>query len=217
MATLNLQLGASAHDAVQQSNTSGQGFTPTGSGVVSLTDSVLQPGGHGLNNSWFGVFWFNNVTIPQGATINSANFILKAQATWDAGANVVKYWVSAQANDNAAIPTSASGGLNATNRPRGTQHVAWTQTSIVAEADQTLSITAVIQEVINRAGWASGNAIAVCMDVHADCNDNEWQEYYSYDLSTTKAAKLQMDYTAGAAAALAKPVRVSQAVKRANY
>lgn len=216
MSTLNLQLGASAHDAVQQSNTSDQDYAPTSSGLVVLSDGVLQIGGHGLNNMWFGYFWFNNVTIPQGATINSANFILKAQATWDAGAHPVKFWLSAQANDNAAIPAASPGTLNATARPRGTQHVAWVQTSIVAEADQTVSITAVVQEVINRAGWASGNALGVCMDVHQDCDDNEWQEYYGYDNTPSKSAKLQIDYTTSNPP-VARQTIIRQAVKRASF
>lgn len=201
MATLNLQLSNTAHDADQQSGTNDQGRAYAGSGVVTINRAILQPGSHGLHDEWTIGCWFTGVTIAQGATINSANFILTPQNTWNAGPSVIKYYVSAQAADNAAIFSASAASLNTTNRPRSTATVAWTQTSVTVNVDQSVSITSVVQEIVNRAGWASGNAIAILVDTHEDTTQGEWQDYYSYDGLAGSAAKLQIDYTVGGAAA----------------
>lgn len=218
MTTLNLQMGASADDGQQHSGTSDQARAPTGSGVVVLNDAIMQPGGHGLNNMWCAIFRFTGVTIAQGSTINSANFILTPQATWNAGANVIKYYVSAQASDNPAALTTASGSFINATRPRSTAFAVWLQTAVVVDVEQSVSVTAIVQEIVNRAGFASGNALAIILDPHEDITDTEWQDYQAYDGSAAKSAKLQIDYTAGGAAArILRAVPIMQAVKRSQY
>lgn len=198
MATLNLQVGDSVGDSDQQSGQNDTGRTYTNSGANSITALVLSPGSHGNHDEWTVACRFTSVTIAQGSTISAANFILTPQNTWNAAPNVIKYYVSAQANDNAGTLTGGTGGdLTSTSRPRTTATTAWTQTSITVNVEESVSITSVIQEIVNRAGWASGNAIVILVDTHEDCTQGEWQDYFSYDGSTTKAAKLQITYTAG--------------------
>ena len=198
MATLNLQVSASADDGQQSSITDNSGRAVTGSGTVTITDTILSPGSHGGNNEFSVGCRFLNVTIAQGATINSATFTLRAQATYNAGSNVVRFWVSAQAADNPSTISTTSGNLNTTNRPRTTAvSAAWTQTSVVGDTEYSIDVTSVIQEIVNRAGWASGNAIMILIDTHADTTSGEWQDYYSYNGSTTNAPKLSIDYSTG--------------------
>lgn len=206
MAILNLQVASSAGDAHAGSinNDSGRTVT-TGANINSLTDNPLSPGSHGSNDEYTAAFRLTGVTIAQGTTINSASFKLTAQATYNAGANVVSFLVSAEASDNAPALTATGSGENLRSstgtapRPRTTAvSAAWNQTSVVVDTEYSIDVTSVIQEIINRAGWTSGNAIVILVDTNTTTTLGEWQDYYSYDGSTTKAAKLDIDYGAAA-------------------
>lgn len=200
MTTLNLQVASSAGDAHAGSinNDSGRNVT-SGANIGSLTDNPLSPGSHGSNNEHTAAFRFTGVTVPQGSTINSASFKMTAQATYNAGASTVSFLVSAEASDNAPALTATGSGelLTSAARPRTTAvSAAWNQTSVVADTEYSIDITSVIQEIVNRAGWVSGNAILIIVDTNTTTTLNEWQDYWSYDGSTTKAAKLNIDYGA---------------------
>lgn len=199
MPTLNLQVGASTDDAEHASinNDSGRSVT-TGSIIAGdLTNTLLSPGSHGSNNEHSAGARFTNVTIPQGATINSATFQMRANASYNAGSNVIKYHVSGQAADNAATFAIAA-NMTTTNRPRTTAVSAdWTQTSVTGGTWYSIDVTSVVQEIINRAGWTSGNALVIIVDTHVDTTLGEWQDYDSYDGSAANAPKLDVDYSTG--------------------
>lgn len=206
MTTLNLQVASSAGDAHAGSinNDSGRNVT-TGANINSLTNNPLSPGSHGSNDEYTAAFRFTGVTVANAATINSATFKLTAQATYNAGANTVSFLVSAQAHDNAPAMVATGSGENLRSstgtapRPRTTAvSAAWNQTSIVADTEYSIDVTGVVQEIVNRAGWASGNAILILVDTNTTTTLGEWQDYFSYDGSTTKAAKLDIDYGAAA-------------------
>lgn len=201
MPVLNLTVGASADDARTDGTNNDAGRNVTATAGVTLTDTILSPGSHNSNDEWTVGARFTAVTIPQGATINSATFSLKAQATYNAGANVIAYLVSAQAADNPGAFTVTGGNLNITNRPRTTAVSAqWTQTSVTGGTRYSIDITSVIQEIVNRAGWTSGNAIVILVDTHPNTTQGEWQDYYAYDDATDRTnnpPQLSIDYTSG--------------------
>ena len=104
---------------------------------------------------------FPNVAIPQGATIVSAYVQFRAVSVSTGSANLV---IKAQASDNA--PTFTTGLFHISNRPTGTQSVQWDPltwdlANEVGPDQQTADLTTVIQEVISRPGWASGNGVAL--------------------------------------------------------
>lgn len=201
MTVLALQVAASTDDSNHSSGTNDVGRAVTSGAITSgdLTNTLLQPGSHSGNNEYSAGARFTGVTIPQGATINSATFEMRANSTYNAGSNVIKYHVSAQASDNApTFGTGAGENLRTANRPRTTAESAnWTQTSVTGGTWYSISVTSVIQEIVNRAGWASGNAIVIIVDTHADTTLGEWQDYDSYNGGASLAPKLTIDYTAG--------------------
>lgn len=201
MTTLNLQVSASADDAAASSLAEGKG--PTGSTVTTITNTLASLGNHDTSStaSEIGGFRFQ-VNVAQGTTITSATFILKAQATYNSGANPIRLIVSCQAADNASAFTTAAGNLNGTNRPRTTAASGvWNIDSVTAETDYSIDVTSAVQEVISRAGFAANNYIAVMVDVDTTSyNGAEWQDFYTYDNTPSKAAKLDIDYTAGGTA-----------------
>lgn len=207
MAVLNLTLAANGDDTH-----AGSGATDAGKrqnmGTIADT-TILSPGSHGSNDEFSCGARFTSVTIPQGATINSADFSMVADSTYSAGASTVRFWVCCQAADNAgALATTGSTDLDGATRPGTTADSTWTQTSVTGGTRYTVSITSAVQEVINRAGWASGNAIVVLVDTHADCTSGEWQDYRAYNHASGGASggpHLDIDYTVGGAAGALPP------------
>lgn len=221
MPTLNLQVASSAGDAHAGSinNDSGRSVT-TGAHILSspnqLTATILSPGSHGSGDEYSAAARFVSVTVPQGATISSATFKMTAQATYNAGANTISYLVSAEASDNAPALTNSgagsslriSGETTLVNRPRTTAvSAAWNQNSVTADNEYSIDVTSVIQEIVNRAGWVSGNAILIVVDTNTTCTSGEWQDYYSYDGTAAKSPKLDITYSVGGAAASPPPRR----------
>lgn len=101
--------------------------------------------------AYSGGFSATNVAIPKNATIISAQLFM--EQTFPETADIAGT-LAAQAVDNAAA-------IDGTNRPS-----TWTVTSATATlpgaatfTNIDITITSVIQEIVNRSGWVSGNAI----------------------------------------------------------
>lgn len=101
---------------------------------------------------------FQNVTVPQGAIIESAYITLTSHEAKSAD-DVAILNIAAHANDNA--PTFDIDNL-ITTRPLTASEVKWT----IAEewglwtSHETPELKSIVQEIVNRSGWESGNAIA---------------------------------------------------------
>src|SRR6476660_7749617 len=131
----------------------------TSTGSVSLTSTDLELVNDGTDQT-VGMR-FTALAVPPGAPIVAAWVQFEVdEATTDA----TTLQVRAQAADDAAPFVKATANLSA--RPRTAASVPWVPapwpTTQVAGVDQrTPSLVAPIQEVVNRPGWKSGNAIAV--------------------------------------------------------
>lgn len=197
MATLNLTTSANSSDTHAASGANNAGKRPP-LGTVSDA-ALLQPGSHGGNDEYSAAVRFTGVTIAQAATITSALFSLRANSTYNASPNVVKLIVCCEAADNAgALATSGATDLDGATRPGTTADATWTVTTVTGGTRYSVDITAAVQEVINRAGWVSGNAIVVLIDTHADTTVGEWQDWDAYNsVGATHGPKLDIDYTSG--------------------
>ena len=103
---------------------------------------------------------FTGVTVPRGATVSSAHVQFRTDEVTTAAASLT---IQGQAADN-AVTFSSSGKVS--TRTRTTSAVAWAPPawSTVGEigtAQQTPNLASIIQEIINRPGWTSGNAMAL--------------------------------------------------------
>lgn len=180
MVTLNLQVGASSDDAKQAADT-----------TMSLTIVFIRI----LGPAQWGGIRFTNVTIPQGATINTATITVDVEDTVNDDPNENIYGNDV---DNAGTFTSTNSDIS--GRARTTAVVEWTATGVGAGTEVSPDISTVIQEIVNRAGWVSGNAIALIFDHLGTTNF----AFTSYDGSTTLAAKLDITYTVSGAVAKRK-------------
>ena len=191
------QVGASADDeyVYYASGVWGDGIAITffDAGYGSATD-----------NRWGGGARFLNVTIPQGSLIDSAYLTLRAKQTrTGAGCNTV---IIGEDVDNAtAFSTLANyqgrrgSYQGSADFPAGTPTTAYINWDGIADWTintdyNSLDFKAVIKEIIDRAGWVSGNALAIFWDDHAN-RSSVARRAYSYDGSTTYAPKLVVTYT----------------------
>lgn len=104
---------------------------------------------------------FTNMTIPKTATITKAWVQFRAHSVKTGSTSLL---IQGQAADNAAIFTTTR--YNVSSRARTSASVAWNPPawSVTGErgpAQQTPDLSAIIQQIVSRPGWASGNALAL--------------------------------------------------------
>ena len=188
MTTLNLQVSSSAGDV----SIGNYDLTPV------LTYQQLDVGSVNGNTASVAAMRFTNVTVAQGTAITSATLILTAKTSYNAGGtNTIRAVAACHDTDNAGAFATSSGDLKPATRPRTTANSGNKDlTSVTAGTEYTFDVTTAVQEILDRAGWSSGNAIVVLVDNNGSAS-NEWQEFEAYDHSTTLAPKLQIVYTAG--------------------
>jgi hypothetical protein len=126
----------------------------TATGTVDLTSTDLD-----LSSKTVGLR-FTPVSIPPGATITSAYIQFKADET---NATTATTTIRGEAIDHAPTFTSTSG--NITSRIPTSASVAWSPAAWTVgdagPAQQTPDIAALIQEIVDRPGWTSGNALVI--------------------------------------------------------
>jgi hypothetical protein len=132
---------------------------------------------------------FTGIDVPQGAQIAKATLKICAHSSGlSAQVNVA---IHAEDADNV-------GPFDSSHRPN---NVATTDASRTWDWNTTWSsdtwyespdISAVIQEVVDRAGWSSGNAIAInCAAENSPSSD---RKFWSYDGNPARAAQLEITY-----------------------
>ncbi|TSC58877.1 MAG: metallophosphoesterase [Candidatus Peregrinibacteria bacterium Greene0416_19] len=135
-----------------------------------LVDGGMRPGSSDLELSVDTTPWnltdfvglrFPNVTVPAGSTIISAviTFRVNEVTTDPASLNI-----HAHAMDDA--PAFNTNPYDLTSRPRTSAVVAWDPPGWTVENDykDTPDIASIIQEVVSRPGWASGNDLSFIFD-----------------------------------------------------
>ncbi len=172
-------------------------------GMESLDSSDLELGSESPPNDSQGGqlvgMRFLNVDISAGSTINSASiqFTVDENDKNDAPAS---YVIFGELSPNPETFTSASGNISsrtpATNIAVWSNVPSWTGQIGNAGPDQlTPDLSAIVQEIIDQAGWAAGNAMAFGMQPLAAENIDANRTAESFDGVPTSAALLQVDFT----------------------
>ncbi len=172
--TFDGQVGASSDDAFE-----------TSSGVV-LIDVAQTNVDHA--DEWYGQRW-TSVTIPNGATIDAATLDL---SLYHANFDEPLHAFYAEDEDNPGTFTTASNDIS--GRTQTTATMNWDSGSLGAPGwFTTPSIVDIIQEIVDREGWSSGNALAIVINGAIATRDLGLN---MYDQDTTLAAKLHVEFTA---------------------
>jgi hypothetical protein len=168
-----VQVNAGENDAEEDS-----------AGAVVIGDATLEIGGLyrkvGLR--------FANITLAKNAPITRAYIEF---TTADQDSTGTTFSIEAVAQDNPAVFANAL--FNVSARPVYSQAVDWVMNyawSTVDQAHQSADITALVQKLVNRSGWASGNAMAFVISNGEDV----FRKAKSWNADPAKAPKLHIEY-----------------------
>ena len=126
-------------------------------------------------NSWDMALRFNDVTIPQGATIDSATISLIGNET-----------TTSESVETAikGIKEANAGAISATSRPstrdKTTADISWTI------PDRTINVTlttpdlsSIFQEIVDQVSWVSGNSLIIVLE--DDANTDKKAIFVDYE------------------------------------
>lgn len=173
----------------------------TDTGAIDRTSSDLEFGRDAVPQ-YVGMYW-EFIDVPQGATITEAYVTLTAKEV-QTGAMTVR--LHAHNTDSSSYFLGATNDIS--DRPRTTAYVDWEPEDwdTIDVEHQTPDLSAIIQELVDREGWESGNHIAIISLPQA----GNRRTAHSYNGDPTKAATLTISYS------LAPPGPAQASVPRAR-
>jgi hypothetical protein len=183
-AEITIQIGGSANDSYAADDMD-DASTYIASDRVDITAHM-----NGLSSKYNGGFRFTGLNIPPGATINSATF---SGYIYQVGSD--RLYCTIYGHDVASAPDFSTNTYikNTGQRPRTTASATW-QGAFGSTGWKDKDITGIVQEIVDRGDWSSGNAIALLF-----ISDNrvspEPARFRSYDGVPAEAAKLTIDYS----------------------
>ena len=128
---------------------------------------------------------FQNVAVPTGAVITAAYVEFTTDVANLGSADLT---LEGQAADNPG--TFASGNADITSRPTTSASVPWAVSAwdTAGQTHQSPSLVPIVQELIDRPGWTSGNALVVLV------SGTGRRTARSYDANPAEAPLLHIDY-----------------------
>lgn len=157
------------------------------SGTFDTTGTAWVAGYQG-STSYGAFFRFTNVTIPSGATINTAS--MNFRTTLGAGTPDIR-----MAMEDADDPAFPSGKTDAEGRTITSSYANYTTAWPGAGARTTPDFAGSVQEVIDRGGWSSGQAMQHHWRDFKGVNTHYIQGYAIERTGTTDDPYLSITYT----------------------
>jgi hypothetical protein len=164
----------------------------TATGKMNRGSSDLELVEQGVKDQLMGIR-FNGLSISAGATITNAYIQFQVDETDSRTTNLM---ITGHATDNASTFTTATGNISnrdQTNAVVDWSPVPWTTVGEAGSDQQTPDITSLVQEIVGRPGWSSGNSLAVII------TGSGRRPAESYDGDVAGAPSLHIEYTLGTA------------------
>jgi len=159
-----------------------------GSSYFYFTQVSLQVAG---STGGFGGFRYRGVNVPQGATIDLA--VIKIETGSDGGWAGYVYGNDA---DTAALWNGGGGSGDVIEMPRDmAKTTAKTSFNPAGSTVNTVTITDIVKEIVDRTGWSSGNNMKFIMK---GTNANPIVVFLYASSPGNQPAVLEIDFTAGA-------------------
>src|SRR3972149_9462858 len=173
---INIRISQNSDDAEQKSN-----------GEMDLNDKLdldIAEDQTGLR--------FQNINIPQGSIITKAYIQFTAANSNEEDSAGVDIFAENIAN----AKTFSQSKFNVTNREKTNASIdwlipKWNEKGDASKAQRTPDISALVQEVINREGWSSGNSIAFILII----NNNGDRDALTYDGNPGKSPLLHLEFS----------------------
>lgn len=188
MTVITLQVNSTTDDA--------RNLTPNS--TFNSNNSTYRLGNDAGADQFCGWLW-HNVTVPQGATINSSTLdFFSAQTGMGTTANVIFY------GEKSANPVTFSN--TTANKPEGRIRTTASVTKNFNVANfnsassfglDPVDVTTLVQEIVNQATFASGNSLVLVGHDNGSAASNNIGITNFEATGNLKGAKLTIDYTAG--------------------
>lgn len=175
-----------------------EGYEEAPEGTTGGPWGTLVAAGHQTGpNTDYHSGWRWATTIPQGASINSATLKIRARDALTGTITNVHGVVKGGNVDAAAAWVSTT--VVPTTIAKTTAQTAYDPTSWTVDAYYNIDVTAILQEIVNRAGF--GGTLAIVLMNNGTTGDN-LVSFYRFTDGDTESGKLTVDYTVGAALSL---------------
>lgn len=177
--------------------------------TLSSLGNLLEVGDNEGEVSTSSFMRFTNVAIPAGATIDAANIVVVSTVGQFDGGATPSGRLMGRKLANCPQITTITNYNDTTTYPRTTANVTWWPTyanwgyNTVANRTSP-ELKTVVQEIVDLAGWASGNAMQI--EWHyinngwygsADEYTGDYRYFYSYEHATYNPPILNVEYTGG--------------------
>lgn len=129
---------------------------------------------------------FRNIAIPQGSKINNATLFVRSIYSYPAFGDVSVTIYGDDSDDSAAFNDSGSFTRTYTTALRN-----WNITEVNGNQWNNVSVTEIVQEIIDRVGWTNGNALSLIM---LSANGIPRREFVSVDGNPAYVARLNITY-----------------------
>jgi len=169
-------------------------------GASSFATATAQQytGYNGSTNYYHGAQRYTNITIPQGATINTGTYVRYVAFAAGLGTSFYSRLQAEATNDATQITTYSDfdGRLLTTAKTDWDSSSLWT----AGQAYDSPELQSVIQEVISRAGWSSGYDINIFWK--DDGSTASYRGLATWDHATYAPPLLHIEYTVAAPATI---------------
>lgn len=183
------QVGSGTDDCERCQNSTYFGLTDVNSNIGYISASYYKTGSG---------FRFTNVNVPKDVIISSSKLTLTGRGSYTG--NTVNARISAEATDNPSTFADDYAAFDARFANHTTARVDWDAVATWPTTDvehDSPDISTVIQEIVNRAGWVSGQAMVLFWEDFDDRSSHGTLTYrgcYTYESDPTKTPKLTIDY-----------------------
>ena len=179
---LDVRVSESSDDAEERQNSTLRMFTA--SNDIELVQDRTNNQKAGLR--------FNGLGIPKGAIITNAYVQFQVD---EVNTETTSLIIQGEASDNATTFTTTGGDIS--SRPLTAAAVSWsppnwTTVGAAGPNQRTIDIAPVIQEIIGRAGWVSGNSLAIIISGTGE------RTAESFDGNAQAAPLLHVEYATAA-------------------
>ena len=178
--TLDVRISSGADDSEEALST----------GVIKLSSGDLEFGFTGPNEQITGLR-FNGIDIPQGAFITNAYIQFQADET---GSTPSLIEFRGEDSDNALAFSSQAFDISSradTGASVSWSPAAWTSVGEAGADQRTPDLSAIIQEIIDRPGWAPQNALAIT----ATGSGERGAESYEGNAATAPLLHIEYSFT----------------------
>jgi len=132
---------------------------------------------------------FRNLSVPRGAIVANAYIQLVTDET---SSEATSLSIAGEAIDNSATFTTADNNISARAKTAASVNwspVPWDVLNEASTKQRTPNLSSVVQEIVNRPGWASGNALSIIV------NGSGRRVAQSCNLSAATAPLLHIEYS----------------------